>query len=125
MTEPAATNEFDEFRETAVFRLVCSVMAIDGKATKSERDCIKQVVRDAGFNWTPQAVEQGIDQFIEDIKNQGFSNVLATALNRVHSLRQPKWRDLVLNCMDTIARADGAVADHERQLCDRIRQLVS
>ncbi len=109
---------------TALFELCCTIMISDGRASTSEKETIRDVMRRVNSKWPDDELDRRIVLFIDDVRSLGYSSVLSRSMSRL-PLFKGKGRDKVLlKSIDLVAKADGAIAKREIELCDRIRKFM-
>lgn len=121
---PPQAPTMDELYET-LFNVLCCVMVADGRASRSERIRIGELMRRVQAPWTPDLIEDRISAFIEQVQTSGYNRVMSEALSRVPCFKQIGRQDVLLKCMDSLASADGKLAPKEQALCERIREAVA
>ena len=99
-------------------------MISDGRASTSEKETIREVMRRVNSKWPDDELDRRIVLFIDDVRSLGYSSVLSRSMSRL-PLFKGKGRDKVLlKSIDLVAKADGAIAKREIELCDRIRKFM-
>jgi hypothetical protein len=109
----------------ALLDILCSVMVADGRASKSERACIVDLMRKVNSNMTDEEVEQRIDHYIGAISSHGYQHVLAQTLTKVSIFKRIGKQDVLSRCIDAVIASDSKIDAREKALCDRIKQLAN
>lgn len=109
----------------ALLEILCSIMVADGRASRSERTCIADLMRKVKSNMSDEEVEQRIDRYIGAINSRGYQHVLAETLAKVSIFKRIGKQDVLLRCIDTLVAADTKIDSREKSLCDRIKQLMN
>jgi hypothetical protein len=126
----ASTLGQEEIRSTdvvfqALLEILCSVMVADGRASKSERACIVDLMRKVKSNMKDDEVERRIDHYIGAISSHGYQHVVAQTLAKVSIFKRIGKQDVLLRCIDVVVAADSKIDAREKALCDRIRHLAN
>ena len=122
---PAAPTPSTDDICFALLRILCCMMVADGRASRSERVRIHEIMDKAKAPWTGDVVNQNIDVFIHDISVNGYRKVLAESLSKVPMFKQIGRTTELLQCIEAIASTDVQFDDRERALCDRIKGLLA
>lgn len=124
---PASVRTFSSMNEIyeALFRLLCCVMAVDGRASSAEKSRIVELMHRAGADWDADSIKARVSKFIDDVPTQGFKAILADALSTVPSFAIIGRQDILLKSLDAIALADGIRSQREVALINRIRKMLS
>ena len=121
---PSHVPTNDEVHET-LFDVLCCVMVADGRASRSEKARIIELMRKVRASWTPPTIDNRIAMFIERVKTTGYSRVVSETVSRASCFKQIGREDVLLKCIDSIAAADGKLEPNEQALCERFREAVS
>ncbi len=108
-----------------LFDVLCCVMVADGRASRSEKTRIRELMHRVGASWTPSLIEDRIGEFIQRVQGVGFKSVLSDALSRVPLFKQIGREDALLQCVDSLVAADAELAPGEMALCARIREILA
>jgi hypothetical protein len=107
-----------------LLQILCCVMVSDGRASRSERLCISELMQKLKSPWSAAEIDKRIDEFIAAVMSEGYQHVLAAALLHVDLFKHLGRTSTLIQCIEAVARADGAPEMRESQLCERIRQMV-
>jgi len=108
----------------ALFQSLCCIIVADGRASRTERVKIMDVMRKMKSGWTESQCDMQIDLFIERVKDTGYSEVLNEALDGVKLFRDTGHGATVVNCIKVVALADGKIDQRERDLVAKIAKLL-
>ena len=109
----------------ALLRIMCCVMVADGRASSTEKNQIRLMMKKVKAPSSSEEVDEKISNFIAEVQAIGFKKVLDRALSTVNWFKQIGRQDILLKCIDSITQADGKISAQEQNLCQQIRQLVS
>ena len=109
----------------ALLDVMCCVMVADGRASKSERVRIRQLLAKLNVPWDPVHIERKLAEFVERVRCKGYSTVLAEACANAAIFKGTGNEQTLLRCLDAVAAADGTVDVAERKVCDRIRSALA
>lgn len=109
----------------ALLRILCCIMVADGRASRSERQLICQIMHDIGSPWNDNEIDKVMDQFIADVREVGFRRTREKAFEKIPTFRQLGMENLVIRAIDRIAQADGKLHDRESKLCDEIKEMLN
>ena len=109
---------------TALFELCCTIMIADGRASTSEKETIREVMRRVNSKWPDDELDNRIALFINDVRSLGYSTVLSRSMSRLPLFKRKGRDKVLLKSIDLVANADGAIAKREIELCDRIRKFM-
>ncbi len=108
----------------ALLDVLGCIMVADGRASRNEKKRISQVLRSLRAPWSDDEIESRISAFIAKVQSEGHRRTLAAALSSVDVFRQRGQQDLLLTCLDSLAKADESADERETQLINRIRALI-
>lgn len=108
----------------SLLNILCSIMVADGRASRSERACIVDLMQKVKSQMTPEEVAHRMDAYIDAISSIGYKKVLAQSLEKVIVFREIGKEHVLLQCIEAVARADATLDPREQALCMRIRQLL-
>lgn len=121
---PSSQSQQADYVFHAMLDILCCVMVADGRASRSEKRCIHELMTKLGSPWNDSEVTKRISAFIERVRKDGYQETLALALKEVKLFKRLGKQGVLLRCLDAVARADGNVTDKEFQLCRRVREIV-
>ena len=124
-TLPVKDKPTAQVLHQALFQSLCCIMVADGRASRTERVKIMDVMRKMKSGWSESQCDTQIDLFIERVKNSGYSKVLSEALECLKLFRDTGHEATVLKCLEVVALADGKIDQLERDLVTRIATLLS
>jgi hypothetical protein len=99
----------------------CCVMCSDGRASRSEKSCIRTLMTEAGVLWDENETDLRIASFIDRIGREGYRRVLAATLQEMPKFKEEGAGELVAESLQRLVHADGQATDRELQLCAHIR----
>ena len=108
----------------ALIEILCSVMAADGRVSRSERSCVTDLMGKVKSHFTTAQVEARIDSFIDSVSSIGYKRVLSQSLSKVALFKAIGREEVLLRCIDILAGADSKLDDRERALCEQIKQMA-
>ena len=104
--------------------VLCCLIVADGRVSKSEKKCIHDLMTNLHSPWSDSEVDERIAAFIDRVQTNGYRKTLAVALKDVEVFKQVGKQEVLLRCLDAVAKADDKVTDREFQLCQRIKAIV-
>lgn len=107
-----------------LLEVLCCLMVADGRASSSEKTCIRELMAKVRSPWTDSEVDGHLAAFIDRVQSDGYRRTLASALKDVEVFKRVGKQDVLLRCLDAVAGADGKLGDRELQLCQRVRAIV-
>lgn len=107
-----------------LLEVLCCLMVANGRASSSQKKCIRELMVKVRSPWTDAEVDDHITKFIDHVKTHGYRRILAAALKEVEVFKRMGKQDVLLRCLDAVARADGKLCDRELQLCQRVKAIV-
>jgi hypothetical protein len=107
-----------------LLEVLCCVMVADGRASSSEKKRIRELMAKVRSPWTDSEVDGRMAQFIDRVQKDGYRRTLATALKDVEVFKRVGKQDVLLRCLDAVARAGGTLGDRELQLCRRVKAII-
>lgn len=123
-TPPIIQKQTAQMLHQALFQSLCCIMVADGRASRTERVKIMDVMRKMKSGWTESQCDTQIDLFIENVKTIGYSKVLNEALDGLTLFRSTGHEATVLKCIEVVALADGKIDQREHDLVARIAKLL-
>ena len=114
----------DEIFQT-LFSVLCCVMIADGRASRSEKTRIRELMCKAKAPWSRDSMDDRLSEFIRQVQTRGYNAVVSDTLSRVPLFKQLGRQDVLLKCVDSIAAADSKLDPKEKAFCDRIRETVA
>ena len=112
-------NAFD-----VLIEVLCCVMVADGRASTSEKKCIRDLMAAVRASWTDCKVEAHITVFIGRVQKDGYRRTLASALKAVEVFKHTDKQSVLIQCLDAVVAADEQLDDREIQLCQRIKSCL-
>ena len=122
--ESIPDNDTSDYLFDVLLDILCCVMVSDGRASTSERKCIRERMSEMQSPWTESQVDDHMAAFIVRVQNNGYRRTLATAMKDVEIFKRVGKQSMLLRCLHAVAQADGIVSDRERQLCERVKAIV-
>jgi tellurite resistance protein len=110
---------------TVLLNAMCCIMASDGRVSSSEKVTIKKIMTQVKSPFPPERVDQRVAEFCQRVKQQGFADVVESACEDAKIFKEKGKTDILLSCIETVAKADGVIQDSERQLVERFRTVVN
>lgn len=107
-----------------LLEVLCCLMVADGRASSSQKKCIRELMAKVRSPWTDTEVEDRMAKFIDRVRRGGYRRILAAALKDVGVFKRVGKQDVLLRCLDAVARADGKLCDKELQFCQRVKAIV-
>jgi uncharacterized tellurite resistance protein B-like protein len=104
--------------------VLCCLMVADGRASRSEKRCIHDLMIELHSPWNDSEIDDRIAQFIAWVQTDGYRKALAVSLKDVEVFKQVGRQDVLLKCLDSVAKADEKMTDRELQLCQRIMAIA-
>jgi uncharacterized tellurite resistance protein B-like protein len=118
----------EPYRADRVFRvlleILCCMMVADGRASNSEKHRIRELMTKIRSPWRDTEVDDQIAAFIDRVRRDGYRRTLASALKGVEFFKRMGKQDVLLRCLDAVARADDKLSDRELQLYQRVKAMV-
>jgi hypothetical protein len=108
-----------------LLNVLCCVMASDGRASRSERNCINDLMKKVQAPWDDDDVERRIDDFVRRVQDCGYRNVLQETLASIDVFKRIGREKVLIRCIDEVARAAQAVEGREQALCQQIKQMLT
>jgi len=119
-----AATQIPEHLSNALLNALCCVMVADGRASRSEKAQIRQMMAEAGVLWDEHETDMRVASFIERIGRDGYRRILAAMLDEIPRFKADGASELLINCVERLIQSDGQATDRELQLCARMRALV-
>jgi uncharacterized tellurite resistance protein B-like protein len=107
-----------------LLEILCCLMVADGRASSSEKKRIRELMTKVRSPWTDAEVDEHMAAFIDRVKTDGYRKTLAVALKDVEVFKHMGKQEVLLGCLDAVAKADDKVTDRELQLCQRVKAIV-
>ncbi len=123
-TLPMKQKPSAQMLHQALFQLLCCIMVTDGRASRTERVKIMDVMRKMKSGWNESHCDSQIDHFIERLKNTGYAKAVNDALEGVAVFRGTGHETTVIKCIEVVAMADGTLHQREQELVRRIAKLL-
>jgi uncharacterized tellurite resistance protein B-like protein len=123
-SKPVKQKPTVQMLHQALFQSLCCIMVADGRASRTERVKIMDVMRKMKSGWTEVHCDTQIDGFIERLKQDGYSKVLSESLACLTMFRNSGHEATVIKCIEAVAIADGKVDQRERELILKIAELL-
>lgn len=108
----------------AVFDLLCCVMVADGRVSTREKAKTREIMSKVDIHWTDEEFDSRVATFIEEIRKQGYFNVVQRSIRRLPLFKQIGREKVLIKCIDLVAIGDGKLDPREKDLCDRIREVI-
>jgi uncharacterized tellurite resistance protein B-like protein len=108
----------------AVFDLLCCVMVADGRVSTREKEKTREIMSKVDIHWTDEEFDNRVATFIEEIRKQGYFNVVQRSIRRLPLFKQIGREKVLIKCIDLVAIGDGKLDPREKDLCDRIREVI-
>lgn len=74
--------------------------------------------------WSASELDERIAAFIQGVQAHGYRRALSSALKDVQIFKRLGKQELLLKCLEAVARADGELGERELQLCERVKGLL-
>jgi len=107
-----------------LLEVLCCLMVADGRASSSEKQRIRELMAKLHSPWSDSEVNDRIAAFINRVQTNGYRKTLAVALKDVEVFKQVGKQEVLLRCLEAVAKADGTVSDRELQLCQRVKAII-
>jgi hypothetical protein len=121
--KPSTRADAEEL-QTALFKILCCLMAADGKVSKNEKIAMRSIMTRVDTKWTSDYFETRLASFVSDVKALGYQTVLRNAVRQLPLFKQ-KGRDrILLECINSIANADGVVSQRTLEFRNKIYEFM-
>jgi len=107
-------------RFQVILDTLCLVMTADGRASRSERKRIQELMERMQAPWSSDDINSKIDEFLIGLDSAKFKKSLNAVCQKVPNLLKPHDCEVLLKCIGSVAAADGKVHDLEVKVKDRI-----
>jgi uncharacterized tellurite resistance protein B-like protein len=102
-----ATRPSVESVHLAVFDLLCCVMVADGRVSTREKEKTREIMSKVDIHWTDDEFDNRVTTFIEEIRKQGYFNVVQRSIRRLPLFKQIGREKVLIKCIDLVAIGDG------------------
>ena len=108
----------------ALFDILCCIMVADGRASTSEKSMIADIMAKVNSGWSDDECSLQIQSFINRVQEHGYSVILRRSMNRLPIFKNAGRENVVHRCVNLVANANGKLTEREKDLCDRISNLM-
>lgn len=99
-------------------------MVADGRVSTREKEKTREIMSKVDIHWTDDEFDNRVATFIEEIRKQGYFNVVQRSIRRLPLFKQIGREKVLIKCIDLVAIGDGKLDPREKDLCDRIREVI-
>ncbi|MFC1758596.1 TerB family tellurite resistance protein [Planctomycetota bacterium] len=103
---------------------MCCVMAADGKVTSVEKQHAARIMKKVKSPLSEADVAERIGEFIRSTKRNGFNGIVQSTREDVRVFQKTGKSRLVISCLESMAKADGDVADAERRVIEYFKSVL-
>ena len=103
---------------------ICCVMCADKKVTVKERKAIYEILGKTKAPWDSDEINNRINGFIERVKKEGLDCIIQETCAKLSEFKRVGKEQVLLICIDFMARADGVIDEKERKLCEKFRLAI-
>lgn len=100
---------------------ICCVMCADRKITTRERKAIHEILEKTKAPWDRNEIENRINNFVQRVKDKGLRCLVEKTCEKLPEFKRRGKENVLLRCIDYMARADGVVDMREMDLCERFK----
>ncbi|HMP01176.1 MAG TPA: DUF4236 domain-containing protein [Gemmatales bacterium] len=108
-----------------LLEILCCLMVADGRATSNEKKRIRELLASVKAPWSESDVDDRMAEFIERVQVDGYRSTVAAVLKEVERFNRVGKQDVLLHCLEVLASTNDKLGDRERQLCQRVKEIVS
>lgn len=114
----------DDDLHTALLEILGCMMVADGRASRSEKERIRDILTERQAPWSAEEMDQRIQLFIHRVKKNGYRQTVANAMGKIELFQRRNQSEILIESLDAVAAADGMVTEREHEFGDRLRKLV-
>lgn len=103
---------------------ICCVMCADKKVTTRERKAIHKILEKIKAPWREDQIDGRINDFIQRVKENGLKSLIEQTSKKLPEFKRRGKENVLLRCIDYMARADGYIDKNELKLCQRFGAAV-
>ena len=108
-----------------ILEALCLVMCANGRASRDEQHSIRELMKRLNAPWSEDETKSKVKQFLLELDSAKFKQSLNDVCKKIPQLLKPQEREVLLKCIDSLAKSDGSVDEKEWKVRDRITAAIN
>lgn len=109
---------------TFLMDMMCCIMCADAKINEKEIRTICRIIKELNIPWGRIEVERRLKEFFQRVRSKGLTCVVEEVISRVRASDCLGQGQLLLDCVDRVAHADGVVDRRETDVLQKLKNTL-
>ena len=108
-----------------ILEALCLVMCANGRASRSKKHLIRDLMKRLHAPWSEDETKSKVKEFLAGLDSAKFKQSLNDVCKKVPQFLKPQECEILLKCVDSVAKSDGSVDEKESKVLDLITAAIN